>query len=170
MTPQQAVAIFVRFSSIWFLILCFQAFGANRAVTQVSEISSISLFTTLIVAVYLALAFICWLIPMRIAHFLIPNTRFDNVIKLQPFQSIYVACVVLGLWTCVIEAIPLISIYGSSLILMADQGHSVSTLTALENQDIFSGIIQLVIGLVLIIKAEFISKKILSFHSASEND
>ena len=167
MTPQQVVAIFIRFASLWFVVLAFQALGVAKSASQIADIFELSVFTKIIFFVYIVLAFVFWLFPMAIAHFLVPNTKFENTIKLQPYQTIYVACVVLGLWVCLINALPLISIYVSSAILLSHQGQPLTAMDAIGNHRIFTGLIQLIVGLLLIFKAEFISKKIINLQSGT---
>jgi hypothetical protein len=105
---------------------------------------------------------------MRIAHYLIPNTKFENTIKLNQDQVIYVACVVLGLWVCVARALPSLALYISYIPLLLDQGDSLAVIGkfTLESKHLISSVIQLIVGLLLIFKADAITKRITKLQPA----
>jgi len=165
MTPQQVVAIAIRLCSVWFILAALQAFGMAMSINEYGETSFSA--SEILIGVYLILAVAFWAFPMAIAHFLVPNTKFENTINLQPYQTVYVACVVLGLWVCVINALPFISTYISLSALVLHQGQALTVINPIENRRFFTGIIQLIVGLALVFRAEFISKNIIKFQSGS---
>ena len=167
MTPQQFIAVIVRFASIY---LVFSALMAIQlAFSIATDFGNQSfLAVELLVGTYLVLAIIFWSFPMSIAHFLIPNTKFDNVIKLQPYQAIYVACVCLGLWICVIKALPYFSTYISIGTMVLHNNQSLRAVDLIENRKLLEGFIQLIAGLLLIFKASYLSKKIISLQDKTD--
>jgi len=165
MTPQQIAAMAIRLLSI-LLVLDAVVFVAElaRIIAQGGETPILSL--ELIALGYIVVAALFWFFPMRISHYLIPNTKFENTIKLNQDQVIFVACVVLGLWVCVVKVLPAISTFIAAILLLLSHGDSLATIwkSILESNHLLSGLIQLPIGLALIFKADVLTKRITETH------
>ena len=168
MTPQQIVAIVIRLASVWLVVGVMQALGMALSISNTGETSYVA--TKILIFVYLVLAILFWSFPMAVAHFLVPNTKFENKIKLQPYQAVFVACVVLGLWICVIKALPFISTYVSLTMVVLHQGQSLTVIDIVEYRQLFTGIIQLIMGLLLTFKADFLARKIIQLQSDSDKE
>jgi hypothetical protein len=98
MTPQQVVALGIRILSIWLAIYGLEyvfSVSASMKGTNLEEGLSIAYS---IGGAFLGLAAMLWFFPMAVAHRIVPRTRFENHLKLQPLEAARVGCALIGLW------------------------------------------------------------------------
>lgn len=163
MTPQQIAAIVLRVCSIFLFFQCLITIEQGRELAKLT--SEASFYTQIIFITYLLLASLCWFLPMQLANWLIPNTKFKNVIDLQPHQAVVVMCVGLGLWIVCSKALPDIIRYFVVIGIVLQHGAPVTETPAHENLRFLISSIQFLLGIFLILKASVISRKIIKFNS-----
>lgn len=98
MTPQQFVGLGVRLLAVWIAIRTVGIFLANASAFRALDMADKAFNTGLLTAWWLSVALLLWLFPMWIAHKLIPRTRFENKLNIQPKEAARVGCCLLGLW------------------------------------------------------------------------
>ena len=162
MTPQQIAAIVLRVCSIFLLFLALVTIEQGRELAKLT--TEASYYTQIIFLFYISLACLCWFIPMALANWLIPNTKFKNMVNLQPYQAVFVVCVALGLWIVCSKALPEIIRYFVVISIVLEHGEPVTKTPAYENMRFLISAIQFLLGLFLIFKASFISNKIININ------
>jgi len=98
MTPQQIVGLGVRLLAVWIAIRSVGIFIQNAAAFRALDMADKAFNIGVLTAWWLAVALLLWLFPMWIAHKLIPRTRFENKLNVQPMEVARVGCCLLGLW------------------------------------------------------------------------
>jgi len=98
MTPQQVVGLGIRLLAVWIAIRGIGIFFMNATAFRAMDMADKALNTSLLTAWWIAVALLLWLFPMWIAHKLIPRTRFENTLNIQPKEIARVGCCLLGLW------------------------------------------------------------------------
>ena len=98
MTPQQFVGLGVRLVAIWIAVQNFAFLVSIPAMVRGVDRPDSAIYGYAIAVWWLIVAALLWFFPMWTAHKLIPRTRFENTIKLQPLEAARVGCSLLGLW------------------------------------------------------------------------
>lgn len=98
MTPQQIVGLGVRLLAVWIAIRSVGVFLQNAGAFRAMDMADKALNTGVLTAWWLAVGVLLWLFPMWIAHKLVPRTRFENKLNIQPMEVARVGCCLLGLW------------------------------------------------------------------------
>lgn len=98
MTPQQLVALGLRILALW-----LAAYGLEYVFSVTASMNAMNLANRSYVAysiggACLAVAALLWFFPMIVAHRIVPRTRFENHVKLQPLEAARVGCALIGLW------------------------------------------------------------------------
>jgi hypothetical protein len=98
MTPQQIVAVGIRFFAIYVTFQSLQYLiyiPAGIANTNLASQSYIS-YAFGILGVIAALLF--WFFPLSVANRIVPRTRFENHVNLQAFEAVRAGGSLIGLW------------------------------------------------------------------------
>jgi hypothetical protein len=159
MTPQQIVALATRLFAIWIAILSFQAVTIARMLQSQSNASVAGSYA--VAVVYLVVALLLWCFPMVTAHWLIPRTRYNDVLQLPVQKTVVVACIVLGLTVIALRALPGLTAYVAIAAFWIASGQTLFTMDPGRNVDGVVSLLQLVVGLFLVLKAEMLAGKIL---------
>ncbi|MDO9206507.1 MAG: hypothetical protein Q7T42_06765 [Methylotenera sp.] len=163
MTPQQIAVIILRVCSIFLLFQALITIEQGRELVKLAADGSF--YTQIIFLTYLALAAVCWFFPVQLANKLIPSTTLKNTINLEPHQAILAICVGIGLWMICIEVIPIMSRYFAVIIIVSQHGASITEASASEHLSFLVGVIQFILGLILIFRASDVSRKIIELNS-----
>ncbi|MDR2876303.1 MAG: hypothetical protein LBV44_10325 [Methylobacillus sp.] len=117
MTPQQIVGLAVRLVSVLLALWSLQMLLNGIEAIKRYNIES-SYWMVLFVTVFIGIvaAILLWFFPMRVAHKLIPRTRYDNVLQVPANTVVPIACIVLSLWLIVNNIVPMIGQYLSVLL------------------------------------------------------
>jgi hypothetical protein len=100
MTPQQIVGLGIRLAAIWLAVgNVGQLISWSVALTQMNSGDKIR-GAYLVSGWWLAVAVLLWFFPMWTAHKLIPRTRFENKLNVEPMELARAGCALLGLWIC----------------------------------------------------------------------
>jgi hypothetical protein len=160
MTPQQAVGLASRLFAVWLALASFQSWLVARAV-QTKGLTDAASLAYSVPAIYWLAAVLLWFYPMSIAQRLVPRTRFDDRMTLPARQVVLVACIVLGLCVILVRALPLLAAYLSWAILWIGAGYKLPAAEASRHLDLLEGVIQLLVGLACVLKAQAITQQIL---------
>jgi hypothetical protein len=98
MTPQQIVGLGVRLVAVWVAIRAIFTLLMNARAFWAMDMADKALNTSVLTAFWIAVALVLWLFPMWIAHKLIPRTRFEDKLNLQPMEAARVGCCLICLW------------------------------------------------------------------------
>lgn len=155
MTPQQIVGAAVRLFAIWLVFVGIQA-AVNGISTSQSEAQS-----TIAPFVFSALFFVAaaaiWFFPLVVANALIPRTKFDNVLRTPRQEVLTLACIILGMWVLVVRAIPALSYYITVVAYWSANGQPFASLERVLHFGVVMGVVDLVMALLLVFKADAIS-------------
>lgn len=160
MTPQQFVGMASRLFAILLAIHSFQAVGMARALESAGS-SDVTWVPYMLAGLYVLAALLLWFFPLTVGHKLVPRSRFEDRLQLPLNQTIVVACVVLGMYVVVARALPPLAAYLSVAAYWVGGGQKLSTLDASRHIDAVVGLIQLMVGLLLVTKAHLLSEHLL---------
>ncbi|MFZ2160819.1 MAG: hypothetical protein WAW02_01250 [Sideroxyarcus sp.] len=162
MTPQQMIAIGIRFSSLWMAINSIK-FLLSIPVALVSNNfpEGVSLSYTVGI-VYLVVAVLLWFFPMWLAHKIAPRTRFENHINLQGLEVARVGCALIGLWFFFV-AMPNMVWFLFKAFLAAGSEPAFQSLSSDAKLDVAVSFVEIVFALILIFRsgdfARFVYRK-----------
>lgn len=152
MTPQQIVGLGIRILAVWIAVTAFRYIVTIPTVLKNVNSENLSLLSYFVACFYLAVAVILWLFPMGIAHKLLPRTKFENTINLQPLEAARVGCALLGLWFFVQAFANILWYLFRALIVAGDQSFYRS-LDLDTRVNMMVTIANLTLGLVMIVRA-----------------
>lgn len=155
MTPQQIVGAAARLFAIWLVIVGVQAAGNGIATSGTDAQSTIAPFV--FSALFFVAAAMIWIFPLVIADAVIPRTKFDNVLRVPRQEVLTLACVVLGMWVLVVRAIPALSYYITVVAYWLANGQPLASLDRSLHFGMAMGVVDLVMALLLVFKADAIS-------------
>ena len=98
MTPQQLVGLGLRLLAIWLAINSFRYFVLIPTGLESLRVGESAAQSYFIASGYGVGAILLWLFPMWTAHQLLPRTKYENTINLQPWEIARVGCALIGLW------------------------------------------------------------------------
>jgi hypothetical protein len=168
MTPQQAVGLAARLFAIWLALGSFQSWAVARALRS-QGVMEATWVQWSVPALYWVGAVVLWFFPMSIAHRLVPRTKFEDRLALPAQQAVVVACIVLGLAVVLVRALPALSAYVSLAAVWIASGASLSSMDGTRHIELFSGLIQLLVGLAFVFKAGAIAARILPAAPTAES-
>lgn len=161
MTPQQIVGLAARLFSIWIALSAIQ-----MLVFGLSADNQLNIDPTpapyVIAGLELALACFLWFFPMFISHKLIPRTRFEDVLRVQPSEAVVVACVIFGLWLFVSRVLPSMSYYAALVAVTVKNGQRIADMDQSLFMRLVSGLVEFGVVILLIVKSRAISAMLLA--------
>ena len=169
MTPQQIVGLAIRLFSIWLVILALQILGYGNELNSQPGIGATNAHYWLSGGVFL-LAVLLWLFPMIVAHKLMPQTQFDNVLRVPAQEAVVVACVIFALWLFLVKVLPTLAFYIPLFVVMAHDRLPISNSKEFHVTRLAPIAIELVIAMLLAGKAHAISKFLLTPKGPSRNE
>jgi hypothetical protein len=98
MTPQQLIGLGIRLCSLWV------AFGAIRYLIALpmspwsDQMAGVASLSYGFGALYVMVAALLWFFPLRIAHWLLPRTSFENKLDIRALEAARVGACLIGLW------------------------------------------------------------------------
>ncbi len=98
MTPQQLVGLGVRLVAIWIAIQSFWFLLSIPSMVHSVGRPDSAIYGYAVGGCWLIVAALLWFFPMWTAHRLIPRTRFENTVRVQPLEVARAGCSLLGLW------------------------------------------------------------------------
>lgn len=152
MTPQQIVGLAIRLLAIWLVISSIQYFIAIPAALHGADIDDKSTQSYIVAGAYISAAMLLWLFPMWIAHKLIPRTRFENTISVQPLEAARVGCALTGLWLSAHGFLDMVW-YAFRAFLIAGSQSAFASLGTGAKLDFIATLANLALGLLLIFRA-----------------
>lgn len=160
MTPQQLVGLAARLFAIWLCVTAVQAVGIGQAMMAQDRSGAFPL-PYVFAGLYLAAGIVLWIFPLWIAHRLIPRTKFEDQLRLPVRDAVMVGCVILGLGLLVVRAIPALSWYISIAAFWLANGQPLTTMEPARHLELVNGLVNLVVGWLLIAKYDRIGQLIL---------
>ncbi len=138
MTPQQLVGLGLRLLAIWLAITTLEAmlslpFALRSWGEMRPDATGVAIFGYAMSGWWLLVAVLLWFFPMWTAHKLIPRTRFENKLNVQPLEAARVGCALMGLWLLINNLSGLMSSVYRVVFFQPD--NNVSVLRALTPDD-----------------------------------
>ena len=161
MAPQQYVGLFVRLFAIWLLFLAVQTVGMGVALDESGAAHGRTLGTYVIAAILMIAGVTLFRFPMAVANKLVPESTLDPSFPVSPGDLATVACIILGLWLCVAQALPLLIRYSSVVLVLLREDIPLSSLGTKNWTLLVQGLIELAIALILVLRARNISRYLL---------
>jgi len=155
MTPHQLAGLFTRLFAIWLFISGIQMIGAGMALRD-SVVNGAGA-AYVISIVLCAIALVVWRYPLFIARKLIPAAPDDISNSISAAETATVACIVLGLWMLVGRVLPALL---RDLEILAVYRANYQPLQSLAGRDlarIVESALDVVVALILILKARWIA-------------
>lgn len=163
MTPQQIVGLGLRVFALILISFCIKYLVLLPASMRENLMGSQAYLSYAIGLVGVILALVCWFFPLVIANFLIPRTRFENHINIQPLEVARVGTGLIGLWVLATGMPNFIWLIFLGVISATSGESAFSTYLPEEKADFVFHFCQFLIAYVLIFKsgliAEFLIKK-----------
>lgn len=152
MTPHQFIGLGARLFSVWLALTSLTMFHA--VATLEDQVPGAMMGVRVVAAsLYLATAALLWFFPMLVAHKLLPKTRYEDHLRVPSRAAMTVVCITLGLIVLIFRAAPNLV----SFLTTAAGYISVSQpLTAMGADRVYDGVIgvvELVVGALLITRA-----------------
>lgn len=149
MTPKHFIAVGLRLFALWLVIGSFQVFAIASAIERFNQQlgNSPIWMVTLVIAVYLVLAFLLWIMSAPIATWLLAGVPRPQAPSLTLGDIIVAGCVLMGLWWLKEAIIPLTSLWLRAIALSGDQspinllGPTGKVSTALHLLEIICGLL-----------------------------
>lgn len=98
MTPQQIVGLGLRLLALLLALNALRYFGFTAMDILPTEAETQEAVAQWIAAIYFIAAALLWLLPMWLAHQLLPRTKFDNKLEVHGHELACVGCSLIGLW------------------------------------------------------------------------
>jgi hypothetical protein len=153
MTPQQIVGLAARLLAIWIALSTFLFTDRALEAFNVEGAGALAGYWLIFAALWWIAALLLWFFPMTIGHALVPRTKFQDTLRLPGQQAVVVACVTLGLIVVAWRALPVLASWLASVIWWVSVGQQVSDMDPATHLSGLTGLIQLVVGLLLMFKA-----------------
>jgi hypothetical protein len=169
MTPQQLVGLAVRLFSIWLLLLALQVIGNGEAMNSQPGLGPTNVHY-FISGVTVLLAIILWFFPMFVAHKLVPNTKFENVLRIPAHEAVVVACIIFALWLFLVKVLPGLAFYIPLLVVMVRDNQSIRNYDQFNFMQLAPIAIHFAVAMILALKAYTISKFLLASNRVQENE
>jgi hypothetical protein len=166
MTPQQIVGLGVRIFAIWLVVSSFRYISLIPYNLLINEMDKEAIVSSMIGVGYLMVALLTWFFPMTISNKIIPKTDFENRFNTRPDEVACVAVSILGLWKT-IDTIPALTSYLFQANLNAGTKSLFASLDTTGKSDVIFMLIELVIALILLIRARKIG---MFLFSIKQND
>jgi len=153
MTPQQIVALGIRILAIFLAAYGLEyVFSVPASMNAANKTDLLHIAYSIGVPI-LIVAALLWFFPMAIAHRILPRTRFENHLKLQPLEAARVGCALIGLWLFTKVAL---SVPWSLLVAIATEGQSI--FRSLDSIDFVFDAAETALALILILKSDVFAK------------
>lgn len=151
MTPQQLVGLGVRLFALW---LALRSVGILATIlsTPMPDGAPRGLGMAM-GAAYLLVAVVLWLLPMTVAHRLLPRTSHGNVISVGGFEIARVGACLLGLWLA-IKTLPTAAWYVFRMVAVTTLTPAIEAFNVEAKVDMAVIIFQLALAAMLIVKSE----------------
>ena len=169
MTPQQIVGLAIRLFSIWLVILALQIFGYGNELNNQPGVGLTNAHYWLSGGAFL-LAVLLWFFPMFVAHKIIPQTQFDNVLRVPAQEAVVVACVIFALWLFLAKVLPALAFYIPLFVVMAHDKLPISNSREFHVTRLAPIAIEFVVAMLLAFKAHAISKFLLTPKGQPRNE
>jgi hypothetical protein len=153
MTPQQIVAIGIRFFAVYIVFQSLEYLVTIPNSMENTNLNSKAYLAYGIGSFGVLAALFCWFFPLSIANRIVPRTRFENHLNLQAFEAVRAGGSLIGLW---LFATALPSILWFFFSIAANAGPNQSIFGALDTESkirIAFHVVQLVLAYVLIFKS-----------------
>ena len=98
MTPQQIVAIGIRFFAVYIVFQSLEYLVSIPNGMKNTNLDSQAFLAYGIGAFGVIVALLCWFFPLSIANRIVPRTRFENHLNLQAFDAVRAGGSLIGLW------------------------------------------------------------------------
>lgn len=162
MTPQQFVGFGVRLFAIWLLLGGVSSYGSYFAALRQPGVGEAAWTFLLVPTMYCIVAAALWLFPMSVAHWLVPKTRFENVLSAAPLELGRVGTAMLGLWL-VATSLPWLGSFLTSVALLEVTSTSLfSTLGPDARFYLVEQTLRIGIGCVFVFASAQVARRILS--------
>lgn len=152
MTPQQIFGTALRVLALIVLVWSVKYLLGIPATLKDLKIGTDPTLSYAIGAVYLLLSAALWFFPMWIAHKIIPRTKFDNYLNIQPLEAARVGAALIGLWFFA-SALPSLAWYIFSFFTIYGEQSAFQSMATDTKLDILSYIVQVVFSLVLMFRS-----------------
>ncbi|CAN7195846.1 hypothetical protein [Polaromonas sp. LjRoot131] len=153
MTPQQLVGLGVRLFAIWLGIASVAYWVSIPAALAANNLGKTPGIVSYAIGVaYVAAALLFWFFPMAIAHKLLPRTHYQNSLSAEPHELAKVGSALLGLWLITKAAPTLVWLIFRSFLFM-ESSAAFSSITPDAKLDISVALFELLLAIVLIVKA-----------------
>jgi hypothetical protein len=120
-------------------------------------------------AFYLLTAILLWVLPMVVAHKLLPRTQHENHLSFQAHELARVGAALLGLWLFS-KALPSLIWLLFRSFLFVDAGSTFSALTPEARLDVFVALFEAGFALLVIFQAKTFAKLVVPDINTSKND
>jgi hypothetical protein len=157
MSPHHYLAVAVRLFAIYFFAYSFQIFGAMQAL---SNQTGVGIWITGISGIFFVTALLLWFFPMTVAHKLLPKTQETSPVKLSSHRAIATASAILGLVIAFYSAMKSILFYLAQMTVAIADGNKITSLSIDQHVTGCVAIAEFVVGLILILRANWIATKI----------
>lgn len=152
MTPQQMLGVGLRIFALWLGVTAVR-YLALLPILKGMPLDNPSVETWVVAALYLAAAVLLWIFPLWTAHLLLPRTRFENHVRLQPAEAARVGCALMGLWFFAQGLLNVVWFFFQAL-LMGGSRSFFDGLALEAKADLFSSGVGLLLGIVLVARSD----------------
>lgn len=152
MTPQQFVGVALRLLALWLVLSAVRYFFAIPAALAQYDMAERTVYSYSTGIAYIVAALPLWFFPMWLAGKLLPKTRFEHRLNLQPLEAIRVGCALIGLWVFA-NAAPNLAWFFLRAVLFNPATSAFNALDAQAKLDIAVALFELGLSLVLIFRA-----------------
>lgn len=161
MTPQQIVGLAARLFSIWLVILAMQVIGYGTGINNQPGIAPTN-FHYYISGVICLLAIFLWIFPMLVAHKLVPQTKFENVLRVPAQEAVVIACAIFALWLFLARVLPALAYYIPVFVVMTYDKKPIWGSEEFHFMRLAPLVIELSVALLLTFKSHAISRFLLA--------
>ena len=152
MTPQQLVGLALRLLALWLALSSVRYLLAIPMALVQYDLADRTAYSYSTGIVYIVAALLLWFFPMWLANRLLPRTRFEHHLNLQPLEAIRVGCALIGLWVFA-NAVPNLAWFFFRAVIFNPATSAFNALDANARLDIAVALFELGVSLVLIFRA-----------------
>ncbi len=152
MTPQQLLGVALRLLALWLVLSAVRYFFAIPMALAQYDMEERTVYSYATGIAYIVAALPLWFFPMWLAGKLLPKTRFEHRLNLQPLEAIRVGCALIGLWVFA-SAVPNLAWFFFRALIFNPATSAVNALDAGAKLDIAVALFELGVALVLIFRA-----------------
>lgn len=166
MTPQQWVGLGVRLFAVWLAVTGLPYLLSIPLVLSAQHVDWGTGMAYAVGSGYVIAAALLWFFPMSVAHRLVPRTRFEGQLQTSRSELAQVGLCLLGVWLLSKYAPALVS-FVFRAFLVAGEASVFGSMDAEQKLDLAILVVETVVALALVLRAESIAGVLLAERPAS---